>query len=85
MSIDIFEAPGRLIAEDDYGDFLIRVVTGFQIENCNCPYQVSIGRTRDAMVNVGGLRHAGIEKEAIDDGFAIGRAAIDDMQPSPSR
>ena len=62
MAIDIFEVPGGFIAEDDYGDFLIRVVTGFQIENCNCPYQVSIGRTRDAMVNVGGLLRSQFSK-----------------------
>ncbi|WP_155635265.1 hypothetical protein [Burkholderia cepacia] len=83
MAMRIVQTKDPVVAEDDYGDYLIHVATSYYILKDNWPFHVFIGRRGQKMLKVGDVREAGNEQEAYEQGFAIGRAAIDDLLPFP--
>ncbi|AOK61949.1 hypothetical protein WM29_22720 [Burkholderia ubonensis] len=83
MAMRVIQDKEPHIVEDDYGDYLIHVSIKFNVVSGKSDFRVSIGRRDEPMMNVGGAREADLQQEARDQGFAIGRAAIDDLLPKP--
>jgi len=70
---------GPQVREDVYAYNVIRVAAAFHVMHGTIVFNVSVGRSPEMMVRVGGPRHAMLEREAFEWGFAIGRAKIDGL------
>ncbi|WP_207000634.1 hypothetical protein [Trinickia mobilis] len=71
------ETGPRQVAEDDYKDQLIHVITAYEIRSESWPFHVYVGTREKGMRKVGGVGESQSMNEAFQLGFEAGRMFID--------
>ena len=78
MAVRVIQTQYPYTEEDDYGDHLIQVKSHYSGQDGHWWHHVCIGRRGEEMLKVGNTHKADLQREVQNQGFAFGRAAIDD-------